>query len=185
MGTWVCPWSPNGVSIAAIPARATGVEVTYSQIGSRGEPWTSVKPSRSMRSGRAASQERVASAIVVRVHSIARRASTLKLSISRPPDGGRVVVAADAQRPDVPQPRDDLVRLRSVPHDVAQLPDLVHRRDGRQHCVEGREVGVDIGEDRDTHSGRVAERPWSERASAPLGRLTRVADVDRPVASGR
>ena len=90
------------------------------------------------RSGRAASQARVSAEIVVRVHSIARRASTLKLSISSRRRAAASWLPRTPSRPDVPQPGDDLVRLRPVAHDVAQLPDLVHRRDGRQHCVEGR-----------------------------------------------
>ena len=82
IGTWVWPWRPLVVGIAAIPARATGVVVMYSQVGSRGLPWTSRKSSRSRRSGSAASQARVSSAIVERVHSIAPRASTLNASMS-------------------------------------------------------------------------------------------------------
>ena len=68
---WVWPWRPPGVSSAAMPALATGVEVTYSQIGSRGLPWTSVKSSRTSRSGSAPSHARVSSLIVARVHCIA------------------------------------------------------------------------------------------------------------------
>ena len=71
--------------MAAIPARATGVVVTYSQVGSRGLPWTSRKSSRSSRSGRAASHVRVSSAIADCVHSIAWRASALKASMSSSP----------------------------------------------------------------------------------------------------
>ena len=73
--------SPSAPSLA----RATGVEVMYSQVGSRGLPWTSRKPSRSSVSGSAASQARVSAEIALRVHSAARRASTLNDSISRPP----------------------------------------------------------------------------------------------------
>ena len=70
---------------ANLPALATGVEVTYSQIGSRGLPWTRVNPARTSRSGSAPSQARVSSLIVARVQSIALRASTLNDSISGPP----------------------------------------------------------------------------------------------------
>ncbi len=85
IGTWVWPWSPLVVGIAAMPARATGVVVTYSQVGSRGLPWTRSVSSRSSRSGRASSQARVSGPIVACVHSIARRASTLKASMSSRP----------------------------------------------------------------------------------------------------
>ena len=72
----------------------------YSQIGSRGLPWTSVKSSLAARRGRAASQVACRFADPARVHSIAARASGLNQSISRPPSGRQVVVAghADARR---------------------------------------------------------------------------------------
>src|SRR3990170_185335 len=61
-----------------------GVE-TYSRIGSRGLPWTSVRRPVAWRSGRADNQARVVPSIVSRVHSAAARASGLNQSISAPP----------------------------------------------------------------------------------------------------
>ena len=63
-------------------ARATAAEVTYSQSGSRGLPWTSSQPSIARRSGSADSHASVAGPIAARVHSMARRASGLNQSIS-------------------------------------------------------------------------------------------------------
>ncbi len=71
--------------MAARLACAAVDDVTYSQIGSRPLPWTSVKSAASRRSGRAASQDRVRSEITSRVHSMAERASGLNQSISVPP----------------------------------------------------------------------------------------------------
>ena len=85
MGTCVCPCSPWRVVMAARLARAIDTVVTYSQVGSRGLPWTSVTPASSRRRGRASSHSRVAGVIVSRVHSIAARASGLNQSISVPP----------------------------------------------------------------------------------------------------
>ena len=60
---WPC--RPCSVEIADRPARASAAEVTYSQVGSRGLPWTSVKAASDRRSGRAASQARVVSEMAV------------------------------------------------------------------------------------------------------------------------
>ena len=139
------------VRMAAMLARATGVEVMYSQVGSRGLPWTSRNPSRSSVSGWAASQARVSSLIVARVHSAARRASTLNCSISLPPSAAASWLPADADRAELAEAGDDLVRVGAVAHDVAQVPHLVHRRDRREDRVERDEVRVDVGQDRDAH----------------------------------
>ena len=85
IGTWVWPCRPCSVEIADRPARARAAEVTYSQVGSRGLPWTSVKSVSILRRGRAASHARVASEMAVRVHSMAARASGLNQVISVPP----------------------------------------------------------------------------------------------------
>ena len=173
-----------------MPARATGAVVTYSQVGSRGLPCTSRKSSRSRRSGRASSHSRVSAAIVACVHSIAWRASTLNALDVEPADGRRVVVAPDAARADLAQPGHHRVGLGPVAHDVAQLPDLVHRGDHRQHRVEGRDVGMDVREDGDAHRGSVAQGCRPGRSGA---RLTTGADgarrdpadsgIDRPARS--
>ena len=90
--------------------------------------------------------------------------------------------------PDLAQAGDDRVRLGSVAHDVAQLPDLVHRWDHRQHRVQGRDVGMDVRQDGDAHRGSVAQRPRRRRPGATahngplatLGGVARVARIDRP-----
>ena len=131
----------------------------YSQVGSRGLPWTSRKSSRSSRSGsagkprarlvgdgRAGPLHRPAGVDVER-----RRCRSWSIAaaswLPRTPSGA-----------DLAQPGDDRVRLRPVAHDVAQLPDLVDRRDRRQHRVEGRYVGMDVRQDGDAHRGSVAQR---------------------------
>ena len=85
IGTWVWPCRPCSVEIADRPARARAAEVTYSQVGSRGLPWTSVKAASDRRWGSAASQARVVSEMAVRVHSMAARASALNQSSSIAP----------------------------------------------------------------------------------------------------
>ena len=56
--------------------------VMYSQIGSRGEPWTAVMCPSRRTSGRVAMYAREFASITSRVHSIAARASGLKYAAS-------------------------------------------------------------------------------------------------------
>ena len=150
----------------------------YSQVGSRGLPWTSGNPSRSSVSGWAASQARVSSPMASRVHSAAAPGVDVERLDLAAAERRRVVVAADADRAELAEPGDDLVGVGPVAHDVAQVPDLVDRRDRREDRVERREVRVDVGQDRDPHrSARVAQ-PAVRRlraAAAPLRGVAREA----------
>ena len=129
----------------------------YSQVGSRGLPWTSVKSDSVRRWGRPASHARVAGSIVLRVHSIARRASWLKAVDLVAPDRRRVMVAADADRLDVGQPADDAVGIRPVADHVAEMPDGVDRADRGQDGVERDEIRMDVGQDGDPHRESVPQ----------------------------
>src|SRR5689334_23941104 len=62
---------------------------SYSHVGSRGLPWTRVRPPTSRRFGSASSHVRVGAEIVERVHSMAALASGLNQSISEPPAAAR------------------------------------------------------------------------------------------------
>ena len=168
-----------------MPARATGVEVTYSQIGSRGLPWTSRKPSRSRVSGWAASQALVSSRDrrAGPLHGPARvHVEGLDLAAAQ---GGGVVVAAHADGAQLAEPRDDLVGVRPVAHDVAQVPHLVHGWDRGEDGVERDQVRVDVGEDGDAHrvegSAAAGPRERSEARPEPRhrGRRRRSAGVAR------
>ena len=125
----------------------------YSQVGSRGLPWTSVKSPSTRRSGRAAS------------HVLRRVGDPVAGPLDGGPgigveqldpvatDGHLVVVAGDADRPDASEALDDRVRLRAVADDVAEDADAVDRPDGGEDRIEGDEIGVDVREDRQAHRG--------------------------------
>ena len=66
-------------------------------------------------------------------------------------DGRGVVIAADADRPELAQPTDDPIGVRAVADDVAEMPDRIHRADGVKHGIERDEVGVDVGQESDPH----------------------------------
>ena len=152
-----------------MPARATGVDghVLPGRVARAAVDEQEVLALERARAGPRATS-RVSSAIVACVHSIARRASTLNASMSSPPTAAASWLPRTPRAPISRRRADDRVRLGPVAHDVAQLPDLVDRRDRRQHRVEGREVGMDVREDGDAHRGSVAQgggRDARERAS--------------------
>ena len=64
----------------------------------------------------------------------------------------RVMVAANRHRALASEPGDDVVGIRAVAHDVAQDPHRVKGRAGLQDGFEGRQIGVDIRQDRDPHA---------------------------------
>ena len=123
----------------------------YSQVGSRGLPWTSVNVSSTIRSGRAASHSRVVGAIRSRVHSIAVRASRLKQLRTESAHRDLIVIAEDAGRPHTVEAFHDAVRFGAVADDVAEDADAVDRSDRREHRIEGDEIGVDVRKDRQAH----------------------------------
>ena len=69
-------------------------------------------------------------------------------------DGRRVVVAPDADRPDLDQAGDDAVRIRAVADHVAEVPDGVDRSGVREYRIERHEIAVDVRQDGDPHRGR-------------------------------
>jgi hypothetical protein len=94
---------------------------------------------------------------------MARRASGLNQSISEPPAaaGGTVVERYSAghrldseARADLAQPRDHAVGVRPVADDVAEVPDAIDRAGVGKDRIEGRQVRVDVREDRNPHAGR-------------------------------
>ena len=121
------------------------------------------------------------SPIVACVHSIAWRASTLNASMSSAPTAAASWLPRTPTRADLAQARHDRVGLRAVAHDVAQLPDLVDRRNQRQHRIEGRDVGMDVRQDGDAHRGSVAQ---GDRAGGPDAPLTTAAGGARPGRAG-
>jgi hypothetical protein len=56
---------------------------------------------------------------------------------------------------DLAQPIDDAVRIRPITDHVTEVPDGVHVACGCEHRVQGREVGMDVRQDRDPHAGRL------------------------------
>ena len=125
-----------------------------------------------LRAGRT-SHARVSAEIAVRVHSIARRASTLNDSISRPPSAGRVVVAADARaprcraggrRPRRASARSPRRRPAARPRRPTGPPRAPRRGPARLAWMSDRTATRILG--------RVAQGPCSERAAgaAPRGR---------------
>src|SRR5207302_10429933 len=68
-------------------------------------------------------------------------------------EGGPVVVPADRLHPSVPQNLQDLVRPRIVPDEVAGDPDPGGGDpvDVREDGLQGRQVRVHVGEDREVH----------------------------------
>ena len=68
--------------------------------------------------------------------------------------GRGVVIAADADRPDLDEASDHAVRIGAVADDVAELPDGVDRAGVGEDRIERHEVAVDVREDRDAHRRR-------------------------------
>ena len=127
---------------------------TYSRIGSRGLPWTSVDPADrvAFRQGRQPGAGRPTD----RVAGPFRRGPGLGIE---PVDLGtaerrRVVVAADADRADLDEPGDDAVGIGTVADDVAEMPDGIDRAGVREDRIERHEIAVDVRQDRDAHRGR-------------------------------
>ena len=125
------------MEIAERPARATPALSTYSQIGSRGLPWTSVRPLHPAHRERG---EPVARRRRDRRRGPSIAAARLRVEPVDLGAAGRrgVVVAADAERADRDQPLDDRVRLRAVADDVAEMPDGIDRADVRRGPRRGR-----------------------------------------------
>ena len=107
--------------------------------------------SSSRTSGRASSQARVSAPIVRPVHAAAARASGLNHSISGPPRAAASWLPRTPTAPISRQPGDDPVRIRPVADDVAELPDGVEVTGVGEDRVEGKEVAVDVRQDRDPH----------------------------------
>ncbi len=61
------------------------------------------------------------------------------------------MIAADPDRAKLAQAVHDAIRVRPVPDDVAEVPDGIDRTGMGEHGVEGDEVAVDVGDDRDPH----------------------------------
>src|SRR5829696_195601 len=162
-----------------MPALATGVDVTYSQIGSRGEPWTSVNPSRSRRSGSPSSHARVSFVIVALVHSLARRASTLKDSISGPP---AAAASWFPRTPIAPTSRSRATTSSgSGPYPTTSPSCQTSSTDGIAASTASSASRLAwISESTATRTpARVARPTGSERTAAPLRGIAREPHVDR------
>ena len=69
----------------------------------------------------------------------------------RPAAGRGVVIAAHTNGADVAQALDDRIRSGSIAHDIAEVPDRIHRTGVGEDSVQGREIGMDVREDGDPH----------------------------------
>jgi hypothetical protein len=94
-------------------------------------------------------------------------------------DGRAVMIAQHAARPHLLEDGDDLVGLRPVPDDVAEHPDLVDVGEVCADRLEGRQVGVDVRQDSDTHaSGEYTDdRRSACSAELPAGPEERNAEI--------
>ena len=124
---------------------------TYSHVGSRGLPWTSVNGSSTARCGKAASHfarggldpigrplDRRAGVVIeaVRVELAQRRG---------------IVVATHSACVLLSETGDDLVWLRTVADDVTQLPDGVIWLERVEHRLQCGQVAVDVRQHGDPH----------------------------------
>ncbi len=67
-------------------------------------------------------------------------------------DGRFVMVAADAQDfGEIPDALNAFVRIRSVPDKIAQAPHSIKHPGVFEHCVQGGEIRMDIGDNQDSH----------------------------------
>ena len=66
---------------------------------------------------------------------------------------GQVVIADQAQRAALGDQARALVRLSAVPHHVPEAPELIGAGalDVGEHRLQGRQVGVDVADDRQSH----------------------------------
>ena len=127
---------------------------TYSRSGSRGLPWTSV-----IRLDRVPLGQRRQPAPRRRVDRVAgplrgRAGLGVEPLDLAAADGGGVVVATDAVRPELAQSRHHGVRIRTVADDVAELPDGIDVAGVGEDRIERHEIAVDVRQDRDAHRGR-------------------------------
>ena len=171
---------PSGVVRTAGSPGRPATDVTYSQIGSRGLPWTrlNVRLRAALGQGRQPVRGRPARS-AARVHSIAARASGLNQSISRRRRPPRRGCRATPTAPSAGEPGDDAVGLRAVADDVAEVPDGVDRADACEDRVEGDEVGMDVRQDGDAHRSEPSSESRrigavaSPRRRSPRGRVAR------------
>ena len=61
------------------------------------------------------------------------------------PAASAVVITADKGLAQAAHPLDHFIRRRPVAHDVAQIPHQVVLRRSVQHCLQGIDIGVDVG----------------------------------------
>ena len=67
-------------------------------------------------------------------------------------DGGFVVVAADAQGfGKIPDALDAFVRIRPVSDQIPQAPHGIKHPGVFDHCVQGGEIRMDVGDNQDSH----------------------------------